>query len=112
MLGGCFRASFRPLNDAIMSGRIRGVAANVGCNNPRVKQDSLHNQVVAELLKNDVLVVETGCGAMASAKCGFLLGEAAMERPVPACGKSARRSAFRRCCTWAPAWTTPASSLC
>ncbi len=76
MLGGSFRASLRPLNDAIMSGRIRGVAANVGCNNPRVKQDSLHNQVVAELLKNDVLVVETGCGALASAKCGFLLGEA------------------------------------
>ena len=36
MLGGTFRASLRPLNDAIMSGRIRGVAANVGCNNPRV----------------------------------------------------------------------------
>ncbi len=43
---------------------------------PGCKQDSLHNQVVAELLKNDVLVVETGCGALASAKCGFLLGEA------------------------------------
>ncbi len=35
MLGGTFRASFRPLNDAIMAGRIRGVAAIVGCNNPR-----------------------------------------------------------------------------
>src|SRR3990172_2670287 len=30
MLGGTYRASFRPLNDAIMSGRIRGVAAIVG----------------------------------------------------------------------------------
>ena len=78
MLGGSFRASLRPLNDAIMSGRIRGVAANVGCNNPRVQQDAMHNRVVKELLKNDVLVVETGCGALASAKCGFLLGEAAM----------------------------------
>ncbi|MBI5961138.1 MAG: carbon monoxide dehydrogenase, partial [Chloroflexi bacterium] len=27
MLGGSYRASFRPLNDAIMTGRIRGVAA-------------------------------------------------------------------------------------
>lgn len=76
MLGGSYRASLRPLNDAIASGRIRGVAANVGCNNPRVKQDAIHNQVVRELLKNDVLVVETGCGALASAKCGLLLGEA------------------------------------
>ncbi len=83
MLGGSFRASLRPLNDAIVSGRIRGVAANVGCNNPRVKQDSLHNQVVRELLKNDVLVVETGCGALASAKCGLLLGEAAMDAAGP-----------------------------
>jgi carbon-monoxide dehydrogenase catalytic subunit len=83
MLGGSFRASLRPLNDAIMSGRIRGVAANVGCNNPRVPQDALHNQVVTELLRNDVLLVETGCGALASAKCGFLLGEAAMEYAGP-----------------------------
>lgn len=83
MLGGSYRASLRPLNDAIMSGRIRGVAANVGCNNPRVQQDAMHNIVVSELLKNDVLVVETGCGALASAKCGFLLGEAAMEVAGP-----------------------------
>ncbi len=83
MLGGSFRASLRPLNDAIMSGRIRGVAANVGCNNPRVQQDGMHNRVVTELLKNDVLVVETGCGALASAKCGLLLGEAAMDSAGP-----------------------------
>jgi carbon-monoxide dehydrogenase catalytic subunit len=83
MLGGSYRASLRPLNDAIMSGRIRGVAANVGCNNPRVQQDAMHNIVVRELLKHDVLVVETGCGALASAKCGFLLGEAAMEVAGP-----------------------------
>src|SRR3990172_2120520 len=42
MLGGSYRASFRPLNDAIMSGRIRGVVADVGCNNPRVTQDKSH----------------------------------------------------------------------
>jgi len=83
MLGGSYRASFRPLNDAIMSGRIRGVAAIVGCNNPRSKQDWLHNYVAAELLKRDVLVVETGCGAIASAKLGFLLGEAGLEKVGP-----------------------------
>jgi carbon-monoxide dehydrogenase catalytic subunit len=83
MLGGTYRASFRPLNDAIMSGRIRGVAAIVGCNNPRSKQDYLHTYVTQELLKQDVLVVETGCGAIASAKLGLLLGEAGLEKVGP-----------------------------
>jgi carbon-monoxide dehydrogenase catalytic subunit len=83
MLGGSYRASFRPLNDAIMSGRIRGVAAVVGCNNPRSKQDYLHVYVTQELLKKDVLVVETGCGAIASAKLGLLLGEAGLEKVGP-----------------------------
>jgi len=78
MLGGSYRASFRPLNDAIMTGRIRGVAAIVGCNNPRSSQDYLHNEVVRELLKNDVLVVQTGCGAIASGKVGLMLGEAGL----------------------------------
>ena len=83
MLGGSYRASFRPLNDAIMSGRIRGVAAIVGCNNPRSNQDYLHNVVVKELLKQDVLVVQTGCGAIASAKLGLMLGEAGLDQVGP-----------------------------
>jgi carbon-monoxide dehydrogenase catalytic subunit len=83
MLGGTYRASFRPLNDAIMSGRIRGVAAIVGCNNPRSNQDYLHTYVTKELLKQDVLVAETGCGAIASAKLGFLLGEAGLDKVGP-----------------------------
>lgn len=83
MLGGSYRASFRPLNDAIMSGRIRGVAAIVGCNNPRTQQDWIHTHVTQELLKQDVLVVETGCGAIAAAKLGLLLGEAGLEKVGP-----------------------------
>jgi len=83
MLGGSFRASFRPLNDAIMSGRIRGVVAIVGCNNPRSKQDYLHTHVTEELLKQDVLIVETGCGAIACAKLGLLLGEAGLDKVGP-----------------------------
>ncbi len=83
MLGGSYRASFRPLNDAIMSGRIRGVAAIVGCNNARTQQDYLHVYVTKELLKQDVLVVETGCGAIASAKLGLLLGEAGLDQVGP-----------------------------
>jgi carbon-monoxide dehydrogenase catalytic subunit len=83
MLGGSYRASFRPLNDAIMTGRVRGVAAIVGCNNPRSRQDYLHTYVTQELLKQDVLIVETGCGAIASAKLGLLLGEAGLDKVGP-----------------------------
>jgi carbon-monoxide dehydrogenase catalytic subunit len=83
MLGGSYRASFRPLNDAIMAGRIRGVAAVVGCNNPRSQHDYMHTLVTTELLKQDVLVVETGCGAIAAAKLGLLLGEAGLTEVGP-----------------------------
>jgi len=75
MLGGRFRASFRALNDAIISGRIRGLAGIVGCNNPRVDQDSLHDYLVRELIANDVLVVQTGCGAHAAGKAGLMRPE-------------------------------------
>ena len=82
-LGGSYRASFRPLNDGIISGRIRGVAAVVGCNNPRGQHDFLHTEVVKKLLKEDVLIVQTGCGAIASAKEGLLLGQAGLDQVGP-----------------------------
>jgi carbon-monoxide dehydrogenase catalytic subunit len=82
-LGGFYRGSLRPLNDAIVAGRIRGVVANIGCNNARVQHDSLHNYVVTEFIKNDVLVVETGCGAIASAKLGYMTPETALELAGP-----------------------------
>ncbi len=82
-LGGSYRASFRPLNDAIISGRIRGVAAVVGCNNPRSQHDYLHTVVTKELLKQDVLVVETGCSAIANAKEGLLMGQAGLDQVGP-----------------------------
>jgi carbon-monoxide dehydrogenase catalytic subunit len=76
-LGGFFRGSFRPLNDAVVQGRLRGVAGVVGCNNARTCQDYSHDYIVRELIKNDVLVVMTGCGAIACAKYGLLSPEAA-----------------------------------
>jgi carbon-monoxide dehydrogenase catalytic subunit len=77
LLGGMFRASYRPLNENIINGRIRGVAGVVGCNNPRVPHDDIHVTMVKELIKNDVLVIQTGCGAMACGKAGLLVPEAA-----------------------------------
>ena len=76
LLGGLFRASYRPLNDNIINGRIMGVAGVVGCNNPRITHDT-QLAMVKELIKNDVLVLQTGCMAMASAKAGLMVPEAA-----------------------------------
>ena len=79
MLGGTFRSSFRPLNDAIIQGRIKGVVGIVGCNNPKTKLDSYINTLTKELLKENILVLKTGCAAIASAKEGNLMPEAAFE---------------------------------
>ncbi|MDJ0722011.1 MAG: anaerobic carbon-monoxide dehydrogenase catalytic subunit [Desulfobacterales bacterium] len=77
MLGGTFRSSYVPLNDNIINGRIRGVAGVVGCTNPRVKQDWVHVELVKELIRNDILVVQTGCSQIALAKAGLTTPEAA-----------------------------------
>jgi anaerobic carbon-monoxide dehydrogenase catalytic subunit len=86
ILGGTYRSTYRPLNDAIIAGRIRGVAGVVGCNNPKIPHDSAHLAMVKELIKNDVLVVQTGCSAIACGKAGFLRPEAALE----VCGEGLR----------------------
>ncbi len=77
MLGGKFRGSYAPLNDNIINGRIKGVAGVVGCCNPKVIHDQGHVGLVEELIANDILVVQTGCSAIACAKAGFLVPEAA-----------------------------------
>jgi carbon-monoxide dehydrogenase catalytic subunit len=78
MLGGTFRGSYVPLNDNIINGRIRGVAGVVGCNNPRVRQDYVHVELVKELIRNDVLVVQTGCAQIALAKAGLMKPDASV----------------------------------
>jgi carbon-monoxide dehydrogenase catalytic subunit len=80
MLGGRFRPSYRPLNNGVIEGRLRGVAGVVGCCNPNVQPvDFGHVEMVKELIRNDVLVVQTGCSAIACAKEGLLTPEAAMQ---------------------------------
>jgi carbon-monoxide dehydrogenase catalytic subunit len=76
-LGGRFRASYRPLNDNVINGRIRGAAGVVGCNNPKQVHDYGHLTMIKELIKNDVLVVSTGCSAIAAGKAGLMRPEAA-----------------------------------
>jgi len=82
-LGGRYRGGYRPLNDGIMTGRIRGVAAVVGCDSPKVTQDQGHLDLVLELIRRDILVAQTGCSAIACGKAGLLRPEAAMEYAGP-----------------------------
>jgi len=82
-LGGRFRSSYRPLNDGIISGRLKGAAGVVGCNNPKQVHDYGHLTMMKELIKNNVLVVSTGCSAIAAAKAGLTRPEAAAKY----CGK-------------------------
>ncbi len=78
-LGGRFRGSYKPLNENIANGRIRGVAGVVGCDNPKMGSGSHHIALVKELIKNDCLVVQTGCAAIECAKEGLLRPETAYE---------------------------------
>ncbi len=79
LLGGMFRASYHPLNDNIINGRIRGVAGVVGCSNARVTHNKPNLELIKELIKNDVLVLVTGCAAHVAGEAGLLRPEAAKE---------------------------------
>ncbi len=83
MLGGRYRASFRPLNDAVIQNRIVGVVGIVGCNNPKKKMDEYINVLTRELIKRNVLVLKTGCAAIASGKAGMLKPEIGLEMAGP-----------------------------
>ena len=82
-LGGTYRSTYRPLNDGVIAGRLRGAAGVIGCSNPNVEYEEGHIEMVKELLKNDTIVVTTGCNAISCAKHGLLRPEAALKY----CGK-------------------------
>lgn len=71
------KGTLKPLIDAIQSGVIRGAVAMVGCNNPKVRTDYYHIELMKKLLENDILVLVTGCAAQAAAKTGLMDKEAA-----------------------------------
>jgi carbon-monoxide dehydrogenase catalytic subunit len=66
-----------PLVDAIAKGTIRGAVAVVGCNNPKIEQDYAHVELTKRLIENDILVVVTGCAAVANGKAGQMMPKAA-----------------------------------
>ena len=61
-----------PLVDVVKSGVLRGAVAMVGCNNPKVRPDTAHIELMKKLLKNDIILVVTGCSAQAAAKAGLM----------------------------------------
>ena len=78
--------SYRPLIECVKSGVLRGAVAMVGCNNPKVRPDYSHIEIMKELIKNDIIIVATGCAAQAASKGGLLNKEA-----KKLCGNGLRR---------------------
>lgn len=62
----------KPVIDNIKAGNIRGVCLFAGCNNVKVAQDRNFTIIARKLLKENVLVVATGCGAGALMRHGFM----------------------------------------
>jgi carbon-monoxide dehydrogenase catalytic subunit len=69
----------RVINEAIETGEIRGVCLFAGCNNGKQVHDLGHTEIAKELAKNNVLLLATGCGAVAFAKHG-LMNPAAVDK--------------------------------
>jgi carbon-monoxide dehydrogenase catalytic subunit len=62
----------KPLTDCLKSGVLRGAAGVVGCNNAKTVSNEAHVTIMKELIKNDIIVVTTGCAAQAAAKFGLM----------------------------------------
>ncbi len=76
----------RPLVDVVKSGVLRGAVAMVGCNNPKVRPDTAHIELMKKLIKNDIILIVSGCSAQAAAKAGLMDKEA-----KELCGEGLRR---------------------
>ena len=73
---GALGGSLTPLIDAIKAGKIKGAVGVVGCNNPKIKQDYGHVELIKLLIANDILVLTTGCVNVAAGKAGLQVPEA------------------------------------
>ena len=62
----------KPLLECITSGVIRGAVAMVGCNNPKVRPDYAHIELMKKLIANDIIVISSGCASQAAAKAGLM----------------------------------------
>ncbi|MDO4491299.1 MAG: anaerobic carbon-monoxide dehydrogenase catalytic subunit [Lachnospiraceae bacterium] len=62
----------KPLLECVTSGVLRGAVALVGCNNPKIRPDYLHVELMKKLIANDIIIITTGCGAQAAARAGLM----------------------------------------
>lgn len=62
----------KPLIECITSGVIRGAVAMVGCNNPKIRPDTAHIELMKKLIANDIIIIASGCSAQAAAKAGLM----------------------------------------
>ena len=62
----------KPLLECVTSGVLRGAVAMVGCNNPKVRPDTAHIELMKKMLENDIIVIVSGCSAQAAAKAGLM----------------------------------------
>ena len=62
----------KPLIECVHSGVLRGAVAMVGCNNPKVRPDTAHIELMKKMLENDIILIVSGCSAQAAAKAGLM----------------------------------------
>ena len=77
----------KPLLECVTSGVLRGAVAMVGCNNPKVRPDYAHIELMKKLLENDIILIVSGCSAQAAAKAGLMDPETAKDY----CGAGLKR---------------------
>ena len=66
----------KPLVECVKSGVLRGAVAMVGCNNPKIRPDVAHIELMKKLIANDIIIIASGCSAQAAAKAGLMNKEA------------------------------------
>lgn len=74
---GALGGSLDPLLDAVKSGAIKGIVAVVGCTNNRNGHDTIGVNLMKELIKKDILVINAGCMSSAAQIESLMTPEAA-----------------------------------
>ena len=44
----------------------------VGCNNPRIRPDYAHIELMKKCIANDIVIIASGCSAQSAAKAGLM----------------------------------------
>jgi len=66
----------RPLIENMLNGNVFGIVAVVGCRNPKLRGEKFTEKMIRKLLKNNILVLTTGCVSHSAAQEGLMIPEA------------------------------------